>query len=80
VTNYLAAVALTTGLSDVIADGGRIVNVASATHLSATLRLDDLTLANGGYSPSAAYAQSKLALVTYSCWLARHRTRTTSTS
>ena len=74
-TNYLAPVALTTALLDLVGDGrpGRIVNVASATHLSATLHLDDLDLARHGYSPSTAYAQSKLALVTYTCWLAAHR-------
>lgn len=74
-TNYLAPVALTTGLLDLIGDGrqGRIINIASATHLSATLHLDDLNLAHHGYSPSTAYAHSKLALVTYTCWLAAHR-------
>jgi NAD(P)-dependent dehydrogenase (short-subunit alcohol dehydrogenase family) len=51
---------------------GRIVNVASATHLSATLHLDDLGLARHSYSPSTAYAHSKLALVTYTCWLAKN--------
>jgi NAD(P)-dependent dehydrogenase (short-subunit alcohol dehydrogenase family) len=61
-TNYLAPVALTTLLSGHV---GRIVNVASATHLSASLHLD-------AYSPSGAYAHSKLALVTYTCWLADH--------
>ncbi|MFC0526237.1 SDR family NAD(P)-dependent oxidoreductase [Phytohabitans kaempferiae] len=71
-TNYLAPVVLTTGLLDRV-EAGRIVNVASATHLSASLHLDDLTLARGRYSPAAAYAHSKLALVTYSCWLAAHR-------
>jgi NAD(P)-dependent dehydrogenase (short-subunit alcohol dehydrogenase family) len=68
--NYLAPVLLTSGLLDLV---GRVVNVASATHLSATLHLDDLTLARQAYSPSTAYAHSKLALVTYSCWLAAHR-------
>ncbi|GII54322.1 retinol dehydrogenase [Planotetraspora thailandica] len=74
-TNYLAPVLLTTRLIDLIGDGsrGRIVNVASATHLSATLFLDDLDLARHAYSPSTAYAHSKLALVAYSCWLAAHR-------
>jgi NAD(P)-dependent dehydrogenase (short-subunit alcohol dehydrogenase family) len=61
-TNYLAPVALTALLSGHV---GRIVNVASATHLSASLRLD-------AYSPAGAYARSKLALVTYTCWLADH--------
>jgi NAD(P)-dependent dehydrogenase (short-subunit alcohol dehydrogenase family) len=71
-TNYLAPVVLTSGLLDLM-PAGRVVNVASATHLSAKLHLDDLTLARHGYSPSTAYAHSKLALVTYSCWLAAHR-------
>lgn len=71
-TNYLAPVVLTSGLLDLM-PAGRIVNVASATHLSARLHLDDLTLARHGYTPSSAYAHSKLALVTYSCWLASHR-------
>jgi NAD(P)-dependent dehydrogenase (short-subunit alcohol dehydrogenase family) len=69
--NFLAPVALTSLLREHMEGhgGARIVNVSSATHLSATLRWDDLDLGNG-YSPTTAYAQSKLALVTYTCWLA----------
>jgi NAD(P)-dependent dehydrogenase (short-subunit alcohol dehydrogenase family) len=69
--NFLAPVALTSLLREHMQGhgGARIVNVSSATHLSATLRWDDLDLGNG-YSPTTAYAQSKLALVTYTCWLA----------
>ena len=69
--NYLAPVALTSLLRENLQGhgGARIVNVSSATHVSATLRWDDLDLATG-YSPTTAYAQSKLALVTYTCWLA----------
>jgi NAD(P)-dependent dehydrogenase (short-subunit alcohol dehydrogenase family) len=72
-TNYLAPIALTTLLLDLMAqqDRARIVNVASATHLSATLDLGDLDLRHG-YSPVTAYAQSKLAVVTATCWLADH--------
>jgi NAD(P)-dependent dehydrogenase (short-subunit alcohol dehydrogenase family) len=66
-TNYLSTVALTTMLRDRI---GRVLNISSATHLSAELRLDDLALAGGGYSGVTAYARSKLAIVTYTCWLA----------
>lgn len=45
-------------------DYGRLADVlASQTHESATLALDDLDLAHG-YSPVRAYAQSKLAIVT----------------
>ena len=66
--DHLAPVALASLL---IEAGGarRVVNVASATHLSATLDLDDLDLRHG-YSPVAAYARAKLALVAHSCWLA----------
>jgi NAD(P)-dependent dehydrogenase (short-subunit alcohol dehydrogenase family) len=69
-TNYLALVALTSALLRTLAsaDHARIVNVASRTHLSATLDLDDLDLERG-YNPVAAYARSKLAIVTYTCWL-----------
>jgi NAD(P)-dependent dehydrogenase (short-subunit alcohol dehydrogenase family) len=69
--NYLAPTALTSLLRPQLHGdgGGRIVNVSSATHLSAALRWDDLDL-GAGYSPTTAYARSKLALVTYSCWLA----------
>jgi NAD(P)-dependent dehydrogenase (short-subunit alcohol dehydrogenase family) len=70
-TNYLAPVALTTALLDLMPTG-RIVNVASATHLSATLYLEDLGLERHTYAPSTAYAHSKLALVTYTCWLAKN--------
>lgn len=71
--DYLAPVALTSLLLERLADqdGARIVNVASATHLSATLDLDDLDLRHG-YAPVGAYARAKLALVAYTCWLADH--------
>lgn len=74
-TNFYAPVALTMLLQDLLAAGehGRLVNVASATHFSATLGLDDLELAGPGYSPASAYARSKLALVTWTCRLAGHR-------
>ena len=69
--NYLAPVALTSLLLEPMRThgGSRIVNISSATHLSATLHWEDLDLQHG-YSPTGAYAQSKLAIVTYSCWLA----------
>jgi NAD(P)-dependent dehydrogenase (short-subunit alcohol dehydrogenase family) len=72
--DFLAPVGLTSLLIGMATPAGtgaarRIVNVASATHLSATLDLDDLDLEHG-YSPVDAYARAKLALVTHSCWLA----------
>jgi NAD(P)-dependent dehydrogenase (short-subunit alcohol dehydrogenase family) len=74
-TNYLAPVALTEALLDHIGRDrlGRVVNVASATHYSVDLRLDDLDMARQAYSASTAYARTKLALVAWSCWLAAHR-------
>ncbi|MBL7259572.1 SDR family NAD(P)-dependent oxidoreductase [Paractinoplanes lichenicola] len=65
-TNYLAAVALTQQLGT----PDRVVNVSSATHLSATLHLDDVDLTHHRYAPEIAYAQSKLALVAETCRLA----------
>jgi NAD(P)-dependent dehydrogenase (short-subunit alcohol dehydrogenase family) len=71
-TNYLALVALTTGLLEVLEKAGRarVINVASATHYSAKLELDDLEMEHR-YSGPSAYAHSKLAIVAYTCWLAR---------
>ena len=68
--NLLAGALLTDLLLPLIPETGRVVNVASATHYSASLDLDDLELERGSYSPVRAYAHSKLALVTYSTWLA----------
>ena len=71
--DFLAPVALTALLADRLGvpPAARVVNVASATHLSATLDLDDIDLRHG-YTAVAAYARAKLALVAYTCWLAGH--------
>lgn len=71
-TNFLAATVLTDSLLDVLkaGSGGRIVNVASATHYSASLELGDLNLEFHDYSAVRAYAQSKLAIVAWTAWLA----------
>jgi NAD(P)-dependent dehydrogenase (short-subunit alcohol dehydrogenase family) len=68
--NYLAGALLTDLLLPDVPDSGRVVNVASATHTSATLDLDDLTFARHPYDPVDAYAQSKLAIVTHTARLA----------
>jgi NAD(P)-dependent dehydrogenase (short-subunit alcohol dehydrogenase family) len=73
-TNYLSLYLLTTLLRPLLEAGtrrSRVVNVSSATHFSASLELDDLNLEQHGYSPVRAYAQSKLATVTYTCALAK---------
>lgn len=72
--NYLALALWSELLIPRTRDGGRIVNVGSTTHRMTSLALDDLDLANG-YDPVRAYAQSKLAIVTYSTWLARRLPR-----
>lgn len=67
--NYLATAALTADLADHVT--GRIVNIASDTHRSARLDFNDLQL-DRDYSPFEAYRRSKLAIVTFTQWLA-HR-------
>ena len=74
--NYLAGVLLTHLLLPSIKADGRVLNVASATHYGADLDLADLDFRQRRYSPSAAYAQSKLAIVTYTNWLATRVTQT----
>lgn len=74
--NFLAGTLLTHLLLPALAPEGRIVDVASATHFSATLDLDDLDFRRRTYSPSTAYAQSKLAIVAYSNWLAARVSQT----
>lgn len=65
--NYLAAFDLTHRLLPRIADGGRVVNVASLGQ--APIRFDDLTLARD-YDGWLAYNQSKLAMITWGFSLA----------
>lgn len=63
-TNYLAAFLLTHHLAPVLPSGGRVVHVASATHLSVALDPDDIGLEHG-YSPVRAYATSELGMVAH---------------
>jgi NAD(P)-dependent dehydrogenase (short-subunit alcohol dehydrogenase family) len=69
--NFLAMVLLTARLREALRENARVVNLASATHMSATLDLPDIELEDG-YSAVRAYARSKLAIVMYTRWLARH--------
>jgi NAD(P)-dependent dehydrogenase (short-subunit alcohol dehydrogenase family) len=76
--NFLALALLTELLIPALVNGGRIVNVGSTTHRMTSLDLDDLDLRNG-YDPVRAYAQSKLAIITYSNWLSDRLPRRIST-
>jgi NAD(P)-dependent dehydrogenase (short-subunit alcohol dehydrogenase family) len=70
--NYLSPFLLTNLLLEPLEDSApaRIVNVASEMHRRAEIRFDDLQLERG-YNIVRAYAQSKLALVTFTFHLAR---------
>lgn len=50
---------------------GRIVTVSSIAHKFGRLNLKDLMYVKGGYNPSVAYAQSKLANIVYTFELQR---------
>lgn len=68
--NFLAGALLTNLLLPALrGPTARIINVASATHYAATLDVNDLAFDRRRYSATDAYAESKLAVVTYSCWL-----------
>jgi NAD(P)-dependent dehydrogenase (short-subunit alcohol dehydrogenase family) len=73
--NFLAGVMLTHLLLPALEPMGRVVNVASATHYAASLDIQDLDFHRRRYSSSGAYAQSKLAIVTYTNWLASQVTQ-----
>ncbi|KAM6141192.1 polyprenol dehydrogenase [Erethizon dorsatum] len=74
--NYLGHFLLTNLLLDSLKESGspghssRVVTVSSATHYVGELNLEDLQ-SSTCYSPHAAYAQSKLALVVFSYHLQR---------
>ncbi len=71
--NYLGHFALTAHLKQALceaAGGGRVVNVASLAHRSATLGLDDLQ-SQQRYKPIGAYGRSKLAMLVFAIELQR---------
>ncbi|WP_432826074.1 SDR family NAD(P)-dependent oxidoreductase [Dactylosporangium sp. CA-092794] len=67
--NALAPALLTRLLVPALAAGARIVNVGSSAHRVERFHFDDIDLEHG-YSPVAAYARAKLAMVTWSTLLA----------
>ncbi|WP_329101839.1 SDR family NAD(P)-dependent oxidoreductase [Micromonospora sp. NBC_01699] len=67
--NALAPALLTRLLVPSMAAGARVVNVGSSAHRAERFHFDDIDLKHG-YSPVAAYARAKLAMVTWSSLLA----------
>lgn len=61
-----------------LAGGARIVNVGSSAHRIERFRFDDVDLERD-YSPVAAYARAKLAMVTWSSLLAEEEAATSTT-
>jgi NAD(P)-dependent dehydrogenase (short-subunit alcohol dehydrogenase family) len=74
--NALAPALLTRLLVPALAAGARIVNVGSSAHRVETFHLDDPDLERD-YTPVAAYARAKLAMVTWSALLALEEAGTT---
>lgn len=72
-TNYLGHFALTSLLFDLLlaTDAPRVVTVSSYTNHGGEIRLDDLSFAERGYDPMAAYQQSKLANLMFAIELDR---------
>lgn len=70
--NHLSYFILTVLLLDTLKASGpaRIVNVSSDTHQNGKINFDDLQMEKG-YSPMAAYSQSKLANILFTYELAR---------
>ncbi len=68
-TNYFGAFALTQALLPHLTD--RVVSLSSQLHRTSRLRIDDLNYAAHRYSPAAAYADSKLAIVLFANELQR---------
>ncbi|MGJ7603544.1 SDR family NAD(P)-dependent oxidoreductase [Variovorax sp. LT1R20] len=75
-TNHLGHFLLVNRLAPRIADGGRVVVVASASHRSAPFSLDDLNFDHTVYEPQLAYARSKTANILFAVEFdRRHRAR-----
>lgn len=75
-TNHLGHFFLVNRLAPRIADGGRVVVVASASHRSAPFSLDDLNFERTVYEPQLAYARSKTANILFAVEFdRRHRAR-----
>ncbi|MCK6545167.1 SDR family oxidoreductase [Myxococcota bacterium] len=81
-TNHVGHFILVTGLLDALTDDGRVVMTSSDAHKAAPkegIQLDNLSGENG-YSPWAAYGQSKLANILFTKELARRLEGTSKTA
>lgn len=76
--NALAPALLTRLLVPALTERARIVNVGSSAHRVEHFRFDDIDL-DHDYSPIAAYARAKLAMVTWSSLLAEEESGTAIT-
>lgn len=76
--NALAPALFTRLLVPALAENARIVNVGSSAHRVEGFQFDDIDLGRH-YSPIAAYARSKLAMVTWSSLLAQEEAGTSTT-
>ena len=70
-TNHLGPFLLTRLLLDHLSAAARIINVASWIHVRGRLDLQSIDVRRAPYSPTQAYAQSKLANVMFTFALAR---------
>src|SRR3546814_11769078 len=73
--NALAPALFTRLLMPAVSPSARIVNVGSSAHRVEHFHLDDPDL-DEGYTPVAAYARSKLAMVTWSSLLSEEEAAT----
>jgi NAD(P)-dependent dehydrogenase (short-subunit alcohol dehydrogenase family) len=75
-TNHLGHFVLVNRIADLIAPGGRLVNVASSGHRYADTDLDDPDFARTPYDPMVAYGRSKTANIQFAVEFdRRHKTR-----
>jgi NAD(P)-dependent dehydrogenase (short-subunit alcohol dehydrogenase family) len=75
-TNHLGHFVLVNRIAPLIADGGRVVIVASSGHRMAEFSLEDPNFVNEKYDPWVAYARSKTANILFAVEFdRRHRER-----
>ncbi|MDB5584065.1 MAG: family NAD(P)-dependent oxidoreductase [Bradyrhizobium sp.] len=74
--NHLGHFVLVNRIATLIRDGGRLVNLSSASHRSSDVDLDDPNFERTAYTPFGAYARSKTANILFAVEFdRRHRGR-----